>query len=348
MGSVGGAVDAVLRPELVVVCGDGGVFLGVGVVLGQGGDLGHGLEGDDALDGQIGLVGELAGEVVGGELVVRDLGVFDEVFRPLAEELVVVVKVLNVVGFLGVDQSQEDHVSAFLEGHLLVVALVVAKSLGVVAQIVDSPLVRVATAALVLEHGVEEPLDVIVVEVHQGRHSGEHDIGSLNVAIRANLLDPDLDVVGGARVTQSTECLASSKGSDGSVVITTDLLGVVSDLVVHIDTSGGGILVVGVEEGDDIVFVVEVACPQRREGSGLGSVAPEEDVVLLGEADGEDGALPAVADAAEIAGVGKDGPAVAYGAEFSVDGVGEGALAEEAAADGGVLANLVGEAILRS
>lgn len=119
------------------------------------------------------------------------------------------------------------------------------------------------------------------------------------------------------------------------------------NLVVHVDTSGSGILVVGVEEGDDIVFVVKVACPQRGEGRGLGSVTPEEDVVLLREADGEDGALPAVADAAEIAGVGKDGPAVAYGAELRVDGVGKGTLAEETAADGGVLANLVGEAILR-
>lgn len=224
MGWVRGAVDAVLRPELVVVCGDGGVLLGVGVVLGQGGDLGHGLQGDDALDGQVGLVDELAGEVVGGELVLGDLGVLDEVFCPLAEELVVVVEVLHVVGLLGVDEGEEDHVSAFLEGHLLVVALVVAKSFWIVAQIVDSPLVRVAATGLVLEHGVEEPLDVVVVEVHQGWHGGEHDIGSLNVTIGADLLDPDLDVVGGTRVAQSTECLASRKGSDGSVVIAADFL----------------------------------------------------------------------------------------------------------------------------
>lgn len=49
-------------------------------------DLGHGADTDDALDGKVGLVGEGACEVVGGDLVGGDEGFGDEELGPLVKE----------------------------------------------------------------------------------------------------------------------------------------------------------------------------------------------------------------------------------------------------------------------
>ena len=59
-----GRVDGVVFPLSDVGGGGGGEVLRVGGGAGDGGDGGHGLEADDAFDGEVGLVDELAGEVV--------------------------------------------------------------------------------------------------------------------------------------------------------------------------------------------------------------------------------------------------------------------------------------------
>ena len=86
---VGVMSDTQVLPLRDVAVGGGGVVGCVCGVAGEVGDDGHGLDADHTLEGEVGLVGEGAGEVVGGDLVGGVEGVLDEVGGPLLENLVV-------------------------------------------------------------------------------------------------------------------------------------------------------------------------------------------------------------------------------------------------------------------
>ncbi len=86
---VGVVRDAEVLPLGDVAVGDGGVVGAVGGVAGEVGDDGHGFDANHAFEGQVGLVGEGASEVVGGDLVGRVEGFLDQVLSPLLEDLVV-------------------------------------------------------------------------------------------------------------------------------------------------------------------------------------------------------------------------------------------------------------------
>ena len=66
---VGVVSDAQVLPLRDVAVGGSGVVGCIYGVAGEVGDGGHGLDADHALEGEVGLVGERAGEVVGGDLV---------------------------------------------------------------------------------------------------------------------------------------------------------------------------------------------------------------------------------------------------------------------------------------
>lgn len=96
MCAVGG--DGEGLPLRVEGGGGGGVICGGCGVVAEECDFGHGGYADDAFDGEVGLVDELAGEVVGGELVARREGEGEEVGGVLLEFRVVVEEVAGVGG----------------------------------------------------------------------------------------------------------------------------------------------------------------------------------------------------------------------------------------------------------
>lgn len=125
-------VDAEGLPLCDVVVRDGGVVCGVCVLADAGCDLGGCFEADDAFEGQVGLVGKVPCEVVRGELLGGEEGVFDEVFGPLFDDWVVLLEVVIVACALSVGEKHDDVVAAFFDGHVLVVAVGVACCVGVV------------------------------------------------------------------------------------------------------------------------------------------------------------------------------------------------------------------------
>lgn len=89
VGGISRGVGAESFPLSDVVRGYGGEVLRVAGLAYQGGDARHGGYADDAFEGEVGLVFEVAGEVVGGELEGGVEAVLDEVFDPLFEDGVV-------------------------------------------------------------------------------------------------------------------------------------------------------------------------------------------------------------------------------------------------------------------
>ena len=80
-------------------------------------------------------------------------------------------------------QRHEDHVSTLLDLHWLIVAVVVSKGIGVDAQVVDAPLVRVEAALGVLEDGEHEEAKHLGVEVGEEGELREDDVYGGHVAV---------------------------------------------------------------------------------------------------------------------------------------------------------------------
>ena len=143
-------VDGESLPLRVVGGSDGGVVCRAGGVADDAADFRHGLKAYDALYGEVGLVGELAGEVVGAELHSGDEGVLDEVLGPLLEDWVMGGEEGGVGGEFVVGECHEDHVAGFFDGHVFVVAFDVAGGVGEVrAQVVHAVVVGVEVGFLV-------------------------------------------------------------------------------------------------------------------------------------------------------------------------------------------------------
>ena len=173
MRRVGAGVGAESLPLRDVVVRDVGVVCSVRCVAGSVCDLSHGFNADDALDGEIGLVAANesagcssqreqdihircgSGKIIRGDLVLRDERLADQIPGPLVQDVVVVGQVGVVVGSLGVREGHDEHVTAFFQRLLLVVAIVVSSGLGErTTNIVDAVCVRPVTCSLVSHSSV--------------------------------------------------------------------------------------------------------------------------------------------------------------------------------------------------
>lgn len=288
MRRLGRVVDAVLVPKRIVLVRSVAVlFLQTVPASRARGYLGHGLERNDALDGQVGLVGQLAREIVRRELVRGYLGVVNQVARPAGEQGPVVRQPLVVAAALRVGEHHDDHVAALLQGHGLVVARVVAQRARVPAEVVHRPRVGVAAALLVLEQRVERPPDEVRVQVHHGREGGEDDVDGLDVAVGANLLHKHLDLVPGAHDLDRAVELAERERGDGGVVVAGGPFRVGGNAIVDEGRHLAGVAVVVVEELHELGVGFDVVFPEGGEALDV-TGAVELDTFILGDANGEE------------------------------------------------------------
>ena len=232
---VGVMRDAEVLPLSDVVVGGGGVIGAVGGVAGQVGDDGHGLDSNHALESQIGLVGEGAGKVVGGDLVGGIKGVLDEVRGPLLQDLVVLGEVGGVLLALCVSESHDEHVTALLKGLLFVVAERMAGGVGVMAaEVVHGVRVGVLTGLLVLEQWIKEKFQEPRIAVKQNGVEGEDDIDSLDVSVGTDLLKEEICLGWISDQLSGSERLASRERSDRKVVLASGGDGIGLELAVEV------------------------------------------------------------------------------------------------------------------
>ncbi len=102
------------------------VLLVSGRVAAHLGEHGVCAESFDGFHREVHVVGEVAGEVVGAELVFRIETLFREVVRPLGKNGPVLVGEFCVAFDLGDGGDEEEHVAAFLDGHLVALGFLTA------------------------------------------------------------------------------------------------------------------------------------------------------------------------------------------------------------------------------
>ena len=118
---------------------------------------------------------------------------------------------------------------------MFVIAKRVAGGIGVMAaEIVHRVLVGVLAGFLVLEKRVEEEFQQRRVAVEENRMVGEDDIDSLDVPIGTDFLEEEVCLGRGSNELSRTESLASCKGSDRQVVLTSSSDGVGPELGVEV------------------------------------------------------------------------------------------------------------------
>ena len=247
-------ISLVRDPEILpfgdIVLSNSRVVGGIRVVARDVGDLRHGADADDALEGEVGLVGQRAREVVGGDLVGGDQGFLDQVLGPLVEDLVVLGEIGVVVGVLRVGQRHDQHVAAFFQGLHLVHPVRVARGVGVGgADVVHGVHVGVLAGFLVDEEGVQEELEELRVGVEPDRVGGEDDIHGVDIAVRADFLQEEIGGVGSPGQEGTGEGLTDGKGGDCDIVGPSRGVCVPCDLVVESVGQARGSLEVGMEEG---------------------------------------------------------------------------------------------------
>lgn len=76
-------VDGIRLPRFDEVVGGCGEVGGVGEVTCESGDFAHSGQADDAFEGEVGLIDELAGEIIGAELHAWQERVFRQVVGKL-------------------------------------------------------------------------------------------------------------------------------------------------------------------------------------------------------------------------------------------------------------------------
>ena len=116
----------------------------------------------------------------------RNQRVLDQELSPLVHNLVMLLEEGNrhlLANQLRPMERHEDHVSTLLDLHRLIVAVVVSKGIGVDAQVVDAPLVRVEAALGVLEDGEHEETEHLGVEVGEEGELREDDVYGGHVAV---------------------------------------------------------------------------------------------------------------------------------------------------------------------
>ena len=237
------ARDGVLLP--LVDVGGGRVAVAPGVVgLAHNlGDVGHGPDADDALERQVRLVGQPAGEVVGAQLVVRYQRLPHQVARPLLPQPVRARQPLLrrlrpcccrrrprarrgggglrvVPQGIGQGEAHDEHVPAFLDRHVLVVAVRVARRVREVrAEVVHAVVVRVLAAQLVLEQRLEQVLQPFRVGVQEEGEGREDDVHRLEVAVGRDLFEEEDRALRGPGELRRAQDLAGRKRGNVSVLL---------------------------------------------------------------------------------------------------------------------------------
>lgn len=116
----------------------------------------------------------------------RNQRVLNEELSPLVHNLVMLLEERNrhlLANQLRPMQRHEDHVTTLLDLHRLIIAVVVSKGVGVDAQVVNAPLVRVEAALGVLEDGEHEEAKHLGVEVGEEGELREDDVYGGHVAV---------------------------------------------------------------------------------------------------------------------------------------------------------------------
>lgn len=323
VGDFGVPVDGQLPPLFEVGFGLGAELV---VVAREFGNLAHGPEADDALDGEVGLVSAAVnnnnstqkardvhkrpGKVVGAQLVRWDQRVGKQILRPLPQQGVVILDVVNVAGPLDIGQRHDDHVAALLQWHRLIVALWVPLGDGKGAEVVLGPIVGVRAALLVLKDGVKQILAKRRVEVHENRVGGEDNVDRLDVAVGADLLEEDVGLLGRAGELEPAKRLPEGECRDKRVVGAGRVDRVDVDLVVEVVRHLGGVMVVLGEGVDRRDLVVEVVLQEAGHRLQLSAQAGKVDELPLDQSQRKDRLNLVTLDISKVVRKGKDGPAL--------------------------------------
>lgn len=170
-------------------------------------------------------------------------------------------EIVYISCLLSVRQHHDNHIAAFFQGHSLIVALWVAKSLRESAQVVNRIFVRVVAALLVLEKWCQGVFDEIWVKIQHDWPGREDHVNGLDIAVGADLFKEYSDVIRSACILEGSKCLSDGKTGNGEIIVSTSRDRVLRNTIVEISGILAGVAVVFVEEWNKFGFI-KVACPE--------------------------------------------------------------------------------------
>ena len=225
----------------------------------------------DGLDGKVGVVCQMACEVIGAKLVLRVLSVLHEIVGPFCECCPIAVGPFGIAVDVGDGCCQDDDIGALLDGHIAAKAsvcageadgidLVVGMWIG--AEVVRCEVEAPATALAIVEDGGTHALHQVgIVEEEEGcGRIGE--VNGIDTAVGVVLLGEEEQVAlvvlenlvrRDAMAVGSTEHFGILGISGGETVV-------VDDLVLRL-AAGHDVIVALLELGKGLLDGLAVACP---------------------------------------------------------------------------------------
>ena len=180
------------------------------------------------LGGQVRVAGDVAGEIVGGELVARIKAVVLEIVGPLGERRPVRLGEIGVAFDLGERGHHAEHVAGFFDGHAAVriaAAVNLAGGVRVGAQIVRGRVMLPARAGRVIHQRAKAGLEQVGAEGHHQRAGGvEHVDGGATAVGEVLFREAQRLAVGVGTDFLGGQRLAVGQHADLHVRLTAELL----------------------------------------------------------------------------------------------------------------------------